>query len=213
MASKTLFATLPLRALSDATLSALDLRVLAVIGLHDRLSRLRGKGAGCWAGNETLARECNCRLDSLSVVVTRLKAKGYILRDKDPTNRRKRVYRVVHDDRAAAQLSNGKGGADSLAPAQVSATKQLGSGVVQLGGGPTIVGRANQEVVAAATQSGLQDNPEYSPSRNSLERPPLRGGAPSEGADQLGAPRRLTADEIEQIERDAFGPDPAADEL
>jgi DNA-binding MarR family transcriptional regulator len=93
-----LFAALPMRVIGDKTLSALDLRVLAAISFHDRRSRVRKQGAGCWAGNKKLAQKCQCDPASLSTSITRLVAKVYINREPHPANHRHRVFRVNFEE-------------------------------------------------------------------------------------------------------------------
>jgi len=91
------FAMLPYRAIGDSRLTSLDLRTLAAISWHDRGSRPRGKGAGCWAGNKKLTEEVGCDYTNLSSTVTKLGTLGYITREPHPVNRKLRVYRVVYD--------------------------------------------------------------------------------------------------------------------
>lgn len=104
---KTFFAPLPLRAISDDRLAALDLRVLACLAFHDRMSSVRGKGQGAWASNETLAKRVGCHYTRLSSSITRLGKLGYVDREPHPLNKRLRVYRVRYDG-AADSLPDGK---------------------------------------------------------------------------------------------------------
>jgi len=101
---KVEFAPLPPRAIGNTELSALALRVLAAIAYHDRLSRSRRQGAGCWAGNPTLARKCCCHESSLSTAITQLAQRGYITREPHPINRRLRVFRVVYEAPESASI-------------------------------------------------------------------------------------------------------------
>jgi DNA-binding MarR family transcriptional regulator len=122
------FAPLPLRAVSDARLSALELRVLAQIAYHDRLSGPRGQGRGCVASNVTLAEAVGCDYTRLSSAITSLVELGYIIRQQGQTDRRQRIYRVVHD--GADSLPNGKvsGSASSLPDGKGSAGDSLPNG-------------------------------------------------------------------------------------
>ncbi len=74
---KRLFATVATRALFMPDLTALDWRVLGLIGLHDGMTLLKasqGKpmGAGCTASNLTLAREAQCSYAALCRSITKL---------------------------------------------------------------------------------------------------------------------------------------------
>lgn len=112
MTAKVMFAALPLRAIGDGRLSALDLRVLACVAFHDRMSDARGKGQGAWASNETLAQRVGCHYTNLSTAITRLGKFGYIQREAHPLNKRLRVYRVIYEDSAADSLPGDKQSAD-----------------------------------------------------------------------------------------------------
>lgn len=94
---KVMFAALPLRAIGDTRLSALELRILGCVAFHDRMSVARGKGQGAWASNETLARRVQCHYTNLSSAITKLAKLGYIQRDPHPLNKKLRVYRVIYD--------------------------------------------------------------------------------------------------------------------
>jgi len=112
------FAPLPHRAIGDTALSALELRVLAAIAYHDRLSGPRKRGSGCWAGNPKLAEECSCHLSSLSTAITGLATKGYIIREPHPINKRLRVFRVIYehiDHLANSEVCERRSLGDSLA--------------------------------------------------------------------------------------------------
>lgn len=95
---KLYFAPLPPRAIADDRLSGLDLRVLACIALHDRMSGKLKKGQGCTAGNRTLATEIGCDYSRLSACITKLGTLGYVEKTAHPLNRRQRVYRVIYTD-------------------------------------------------------------------------------------------------------------------
>lgn len=96
--AKLFSSPLPLRAIGDQRLAGLDLRVLAAIAAHDRMSMARGEGQGCWISNGSLAGKVGCDYSNLSKAIKKLGELGYILREK-PTfgDRRSHVYRVVGD--------------------------------------------------------------------------------------------------------------------
>ena len=58
------------------------------------MSLVKGKGAGCYASNATIAQEVGCDYTSVSRSITRLLDWGYIVRERNPDDRRMTVYRV-----------------------------------------------------------------------------------------------------------------------
>lgn len=121
---KTFFAPMPLRAMSDVRLSALDHRVLQCIAFHDRMSSARGKGQGAWASNRTMALKVGCDQTSLSSAITRLAKLDYITRERHHFDKRKHVYRVVYGDEKAfpdEKVSDDPDGHDGFSGEKVSA--------------------------------------------------------------------------------------------
>jgi hypothetical protein len=113
---RALFAAIPVKAIGDHRLTASHFRVLAAIAEHDRLSKSRGKGAGCYASNKTLAEKCGVNYSNFSTVATELGRWGYIVSAPHPISRRTRVYRVIYDDADADNtLSMGKQSDDETA--------------------------------------------------------------------------------------------------
>lgn len=92
------FGAVPERAFSDTGLTALDLRILACVSMHDGRSLERG-GDGCYVKNEKLAAEVSCIPQSLSRSITRLVNLGYLVRERQSRERRRHrtTYRVVFD--------------------------------------------------------------------------------------------------------------------
>lgn len=111
MAKAKLYSSpLPLRAISDQRLSGLDLRTLACVAAHDRMSLARGDGQGCWASHETLSRRIGCNYINLGKSIKKLGDLGYLVREK-PTfgDRRGHVYRIPAELYSHAEsLSFGK---------------------------------------------------------------------------------------------------------
>ncbi len=95
MSAKPYSAPLPLAAIYDTRLAGLDIRVLACIAFHDRMSLATDKGQGCWASHGTLAAEIGCNYINLGKSIKKLGDLGYLVRTK-PTfgDRRGHVYRV-----------------------------------------------------------------------------------------------------------------------
>jgi hypothetical protein len=93
------FTTLPTRAIGDTDLTSLDLRVLACVSLHDGMSLLNGKGAGCYVSNVNLAALVGCDYTSLSKALSRLcdeeRSGGpYIVKERQADDKRMTTYRV-----------------------------------------------------------------------------------------------------------------------
>lgn len=105
---KAQFAALPLRAIRDGRLTDRDVRILAAIAAHDRMSSVRGKGQGAWASHKTMAAEVGEGADyaRFSVSVNKLVDLGYLQRDRLESDRRKHTYRVLYT--AGDHLPHGK---------------------------------------------------------------------------------------------------------
>jgi hypothetical protein len=95
---KPQFAAIPNRALWDRELTDRDVRNLAVIAAHDRLSHARGTGQGAWASHKRFAALAGTEYSRFSVSVNRLLARGYLNREPLATDRRKFTYRVIYTD-------------------------------------------------------------------------------------------------------------------
>jgi hypothetical protein len=91
-----IFTTLPTRAIGDTSLTALDLRCLAVIALHDGMSAVSGKGAGCFAKNMTLAAEARTDPTNFSKSLSRLIHAGYVSREPQLMDKRRFTLRVQY---------------------------------------------------------------------------------------------------------------------
>ena len=116
---KPLFAPIPPRALRDHELTALDLRVLGAVAMHDRLSMAR-QGQGCYASLRTIAADLGRREasgigvhpHSVSTSIGVLVARGYLMREPQKTDRRKHVLRVLYDGSPTGEASDHSGGND-----------------------------------------------------------------------------------------------------
>ncbi len=97
MGKARIFTTLPTRAIGDTDLTALDLRCLAVIALHDGMSAVSGKGAGCFAKNTTLAAEVRTDATNFSKSLTKLLRAGYVNREPQIMDKRRFTLRVQYD--------------------------------------------------------------------------------------------------------------------
>lgn len=99
---KRLFSTLPTRALFMADLTALDLRVLGLIALHDGMTLLKaaqGKpmGAGCTASNLTLTREAQCSYAALCRSISKLETHALIQKQDRRGGKGLTAIRVRYD--------------------------------------------------------------------------------------------------------------------
>lgn len=97
--AKPLFSPDPPRVIADEKLSALDIRVLMAIAVHDRFS---GNGIGCTAGHGRLAALVGCHLKSLSRSLRTLAERGYIGGRANPLNPKSKCYFVIYNDMDAA---------------------------------------------------------------------------------------------------------------
>lgn len=96
MAEARFFMTLPARVIGDTSLTALDLRCLAVIAMHDGMSAVSGKGGGCYARNQTLAALARTDATNFSKSLTRLMKAGYVTREPQLMDKRRFTLRVQY---------------------------------------------------------------------------------------------------------------------
>lgn len=97
MAEPRFFTTLPCRVIADTDLTALDMRCMAVIALHDGMSGVSGKGGGCYARNQTLAALARTDVTNFSKSLTKLIRLGYINREPQLMDKRRFTLRVQYD--------------------------------------------------------------------------------------------------------------------
>jgi hypothetical protein len=84
------------RLFSDQRPSALDLRVLACVSMHDGMSLVKGTGRGCYATFATLTAELGCDPGNLSRSLKRLVDWDYLFEERQ-VDRRRKTYRVNFD--------------------------------------------------------------------------------------------------------------------
>lgn len=90
------FTTLPAAVIADTRLTALDIRCLAVIALHDGMSGPKGSGGGCFAKNATLAALARTDVTNFSKSLARLVRLGYVSRDPQVMDKRRFTLRVQY---------------------------------------------------------------------------------------------------------------------
>ena len=106
MGKPVIFSPTPPRAIGDERLSALDLRVLMAIAVHDRMSK---NGIGCTAGHGRLAALVRYDIKSLSRSNRTLGECGYVGCRANPLNPRSRPYFVIYNEFDNTYLSVVKG--------------------------------------------------------------------------------------------------------
>lgn len=94
-----IFTTLPCPAIRDTRLTALDLRSMAAIALHDGMSAVSGKGGGCYARNATLAAFVGTDPTNFSKALSRLIRFGYVTREPQLMDKRRFTLRVQYPDK------------------------------------------------------------------------------------------------------------------
>jgi DNA-binding MarR family transcriptional regulator len=121
------FAPVPARVARDPRLRARHFRALIIIALHDQLDK---NGAGCWASQRRLAALAGVHETGLSHTLTELRDYGYLVSKIHATNRRRRIHRLVYNDRdknwdrdTCSTQQDAR--PDSCAPEQVSEGRYL----------------------------------------------------------------------------------------
>lgn len=122
-ATRPLYSPLPLRAILDPRLTPIDLRTLLVIAAHDRLSDPNGTGQGCWARQSDMARKVGCHYTNLSTAIKRLTDFGYIRHDRQDSDKRLKVYRVLYVKEEDALFFDKVSAAGPLQPIEDEAPK------------------------------------------------------------------------------------------
>jgi len=89
------FTTMPANAMADTRLSALQLRVLMAIAIHDGRSLALGKGAGCFARSSLMAAMVRTDITNFSKAVNVLMKLGYVVQERQLKDRRRFTLRVV----------------------------------------------------------------------------------------------------------------------
>lgn len=96
MAKPRIFTTLPSAVIADTSLTALDIRCLAVIAMHDGMSGVKGAGGGCFARNATLAALVNTDVTNFSKCLTKLIKAKYVSREPQIMDKRRFTLRVLY---------------------------------------------------------------------------------------------------------------------
>lgn len=142
------FTTLPVAAIGDDRLHAVDLRVLAAIALHDGMSLVRGTGGGCYAKHKTLAEEVGIDYARFSKSLRRLREFGYVQVEEQSHDRRRKTMRVPYP----------KDGSRPVAPELVASSDNQLVDVVDNETGEIVVKRESEN----PANPGLSKPPIYS---------------------------------------------------
>ena len=104
---KRLFGAIPARAIGDSRLNGTHFRLLACVALHDRMSE-GGNGQGCWASLQTLSKECGIHHTNASTALNELDRWGYLQIERQDTDARRRVARVLYtgEDEAVVRIGS-----------------------------------------------------------------------------------------------------------
>ena len=92
---KELFAPVPISAIADKRLTALDHRVLEAVAYHDRFGR---NGIGCSATHKRIAMLVGAHITNVTKSIARLISLGYLVSQKSGRDGRRRIYHVVYND-------------------------------------------------------------------------------------------------------------------
>lgn len=133
------FTTLPSAVIGDDSLTALDIRCLAVIALHDGMSGFKGTGAGCYAKNITLARLARTDATNFSKSLTKLIRAGYVVREPQLYDKRRFTLRVVYPDDNSWRPDQQMGG-EIVGDAANDQSEIVGEGTIYP---PKVVGEAD----------------------------------------------------------------------
>jgi len=95
MSDKPRFGGLPFRAVADGELTALDLRVLAIIAAHDGFNKNR---RGCFASHKRIASLAGAHYKSTARSITKLIERDYLDASQQGGDGRLRVYRVIYSE-------------------------------------------------------------------------------------------------------------------
>ncbi len=181
---KLLFAPIPPRAIADNRLSALDIRVLMAIAVHDRFSN---NGVGCTAGHGRLSVLVGCHLKSLSRSIKTLADCGYIGGRANPLNPKSKCYFVIYGDMDQAIFNSagiGNRAVTHTGNEAVTSNDRIGNETA-----PEMDGIGNQSVEIPVCDQG---DTEYNIFRETVINPVETGNIFSETASNGG-----NADEAE----------------
>lgn len=91
MGKARVFSTASVHAMADSELTGQDWRVYLWVSLHDGMSLLKGKGAGCYAANKTIFEAAQCDYASGCRSLSKLVKRGHLVREQLGRSTRYRV--------------------------------------------------------------------------------------------------------------------------
>ena len=98
------FGAIPVRAFCDTRLSAADFRVMGAIAYFDRLGR---NGVGCFVDPRKLAELASVDYTHVNRHTRRLQGFGYLEIERSATDRRKRVYSLIYNEKPDVVANSG----------------------------------------------------------------------------------------------------------
>lgn len=135
--------------IGDPRPSGLDMRVYAVVSLHDGMSLFPGKnGRGCYASFATLTAQLGCDAANLSRSLKRLVDWGYLTEERQEDGRRK-TYRVTWDNSESwqsRQQSDGRNLAELPTNRAAQLSKSTTNRPKVVGNGVSLNGRKQSEI-------------------------------------------------------------------
>ncbi|MCB5426318.1 winged helix-turn-helix transcriptional regulator [Altererythrobacter sp. CC-YST694] len=188
--------------MADTRLTALDLRCLMAISLHDGMSQKLGKGSGCYAKSSTLAGYAKTDISNFSKAANRLLEYGYISRKRQEADQRRFTLRLIFTEGDSWQSDQ-----QSEGPHEVPENQIVGEVANSAGG---IVGEPTNKIVGEPeTQPDVissETPPYYSHRLDSVETEELDS---VETAHRAASAMRLDDYPPQDCENTLFGQDPA----
>ena len=157
MGKERIFTTVPSVAIGDTRLTALDLRVLMVVSIHDGMSIPKGTGAGCFASYAKLAKLVRTDITNFSKAVSKLAKSGYLTREPQQMDRRRFTLRVLFDQADSWRVDQPDVGEPTNDQPGI-----VGEAANEIA---KVVGEANEQ----AAENYQQSDPYYIPQRGELD--------------------------------------------
>ena len=98
MNDKTQFAPIPVTVFKDKRLTGSHLRVMALVAYFDRFG---ANGTGCYTGQDKMAGITGIHQSNICKILADLALWKYVSVERNPLNRRLRVYRLIYKDNPA----------------------------------------------------------------------------------------------------------------
>lgn len=142
MGKPRLFTTLPVGMIDDSRPTALDIRCAMAIALRDGMSKMKGKGGGCYARYTTLAADAGTDVTNFSKSVSRLCKWGYVSREPQEIDRRRYTLRMRYPEPQKVGEATNDQDADKVGEPTSNQPKTVGEDTYE---SPEIVGEDAHE--------------------------------------------------------------------